>query len=338
MDERLPDRTAAACVRAALTAPSAHNTQPWLFRLGTDRIDVLTDPRRALAVIDPDGRAMHLSVGAAVCNLRLALAAAGWTSRLAGPGRVVLGPRREPGAGVLVLASAIGHRRTNRGPYSAAPVGADALTALRLAAQAPDIRLTVLDPVRRSAVLALTQAADERQRADPAYRCELARWTDADGTRRDGVPARTFGPRATTAPLPLRDFGLTLPAVERTAARFERHPLLVVLHSRRDTPGGWVAAGRALQRVLLTATVHGLATQPMTQALEVPEFRRYLIDPDVRWCPQMILRVGHAQPAPAGPRRDLRTVVLREPGDRPLPRTTAFPRGALVGAGRRSGR
>ncbi|MET7402426.1 nitroreductase family protein [Dactylosporangium sp. NPDC005572] len=330
----LPDRTAAACVRAAVTAPSMHNTQPWLFRLGTDRIEIITDPRRALAVVDPDGRAMHLSLGAAVCNLRLALAAAGWTSRLAGPGLVLLGPQREPSDGMLVLASAIGHRRTNRGPYTATPVGEDVLDALRVAAAGPDVRLTVLDPLRRSAVLALTQAADDRQRGDPAYRCELARWTDADGNRRDGVTARTFGPRAATAALPLRDFGLTLPLAERTAARFERHPLLVVLHSRRDTPDAWVAAGRALQRVLLTATVHGLATQPMTQALEVPDFRRYLEDPDGRWHPQMILRVGHAQPAPAGPRRDIRDMVLREPDQRPLPRSTAFPRTTLAGAGR----
>lgn len=58
---------------AAGAAPSVHNSQPWRLRPTPDarRILVFGDPRRAVAITDPLGRALHVSVGAAVFNLRV---------------------------------------------------------------------------------------------------------------------------------------------------------------------------------------------------------------------------------------------------------------------------
>ncbi|MFG2045182.1 Acg family FMN-binding oxidoreductase [Dactylosporangium sp. NPDC048998] len=337
MNEQLSERAAAACLRAAVAAPSIHNTQPWRFRFDGAGFDVYPDPKRTLESIDPQGREMHISIGAAVCNLRLALAAEGWATRLERGGKNGAAARvapvawREASPSVRALAGAIARRRTNRDPYDDVAVPADALEVLRRAAAADGVRLVVLDPVRRGAVLALTQAAEAWQRADPRYHRELARWTTDRGDRPDGVPAQTFGPRPTTAALPVRDFGLDLPAVERDAARFEPHPNLVVLHSLGDDSGAWLDAGRALERVLLTAAVHGLATQPMTQALEVPRLRRLLAAPGGRWYPQMILRIGYGRPVATGPRRPLRDVLLPAAGTALPVRSTAFSRAEPAG-------
>ncbi|MFI5911866.1 Acg family FMN-binding oxidoreductase [Dactylosporangium sp. NPDC051541] len=320
MAEQLSQRSVAACVRAAVAAPSMHNTQPWRFRFDGTGFDVLADPERALRVADPHGRALHISLGAAVCNLRVALAADGWVSRLAptaepaGAVRVVPVAVRDPSPDIQALALAVARRRTNRDPYADAAVPVAMLESLRRAAATGATRLVVLDPVRRGAVLAITHAADTWLRADPQYRRELARWTSEYGDRRDGVPAALFGAKATTAALPLRDFGLELPTLSREAARFERHPTIVVLHTRGDAPAAWLDAGTALQRVLLTATVHGLSAQPMTQALEVPHLRRLLAAPGGRWYPQMILRIGFGDPVGASPRRPLRTFVPQRTG------------------------
>ena len=67
---------------AASAAPSIHNTQPWLFRPRGRCVDVLVDRRRQLATLDPDGREMFVSVGAAVFNLRVAVRAGGPTNRV----------------------------------------------------------------------------------------------------------------------------------------------------------------------------------------------------------------------------------------------------------------
>jgi nitroreductase len=70
------------CLLAATAAPSIHNTQPWLFRLRGDTVDVLVDRRRQLHTLDPDGREMFVSVGAAMFNLRVAVRAHGWEARV----------------------------------------------------------------------------------------------------------------------------------------------------------------------------------------------------------------------------------------------------------------
>jgi nitroreductase len=68
------------CVRAleraadlAVLAPSVHNTQPWRIGMHLDRMDVRVDRSRQLAVLDPQGRAMVQSVGAAVLTARVRL-------------------------------------------------------------------------------------------------------------------------------------------------------------------------------------------------------------------------------------------------------------------------
>jgi nitroreductase len=67
-----------AAVEAATRAPSLHNSQPWRFLLRDGAIEVRVDPERRLPASDPTGWAARIAVGAAVYNLRLALAVQGW--------------------------------------------------------------------------------------------------------------------------------------------------------------------------------------------------------------------------------------------------------------------
>ncbi len=54
-------------------APSLHNTQPWRFRVRGNGLDLYADPDRRLRAIDPDGREMLISCGAALFGLRLGI-------------------------------------------------------------------------------------------------------------------------------------------------------------------------------------------------------------------------------------------------------------------------
>jgi hypothetical protein len=124
------------------------------------------------------------------------------------------------------------------------------------------------------------------------------------------VPPQAFGPWAALETLPLRDYGLTQPQLQRRDEPFEPYPTILVLSTNGDTADAWVRAGQALQRVLLVATVHDLATTPMSQPLEIPALRELVTDTRTgRWA-QVILRVGYGQPTAVTPRRPLNEVLI----------------------------
>jgi nitroreductase len=313
-----PGRAMAACLQAAIAAPSIHNSQPWLFRPHRTAVDVLVDPRRHLAATDPDRREMYVSVGAALLNLRLAMLARGrqpLVRLLPDPDRpdlaatVSVGPAAAVTPDVSELAEAIPRRQTNRRPFGSTPIPARILEKLTAAARADGASLVVLDRATRTAVLSLTRSAEHQQRADLRYRTELAEWTTSGRHRGDGVPPAAFGPRPELTALPLRDFDLAH-TTDRRVARFEAEPTIAVLYTAGDGLRDWLGAGQALERVLLTATVYGLASTPMTQAIEVPQLRQLLDASEELSIVQSIVRLGYAGRGPQTPRRPLADVLV----------------------------
>jgi nitroreductase len=267
------------CLHAAIAAPSIHNTQPWRYRLRANGIDVYADQTRRLGVVDPSGREVLISVGAALMNLRVAILAHGRVplTRLVPDSsepdrvaRVTFGPPIPVSGTVRMLAQAIPRRHTNRRPFSKAPVPPEVLHELVAAAAVEGGHLAVADPGAREAVLSLVRLAERRERAEPGYWRELREWTAQSPHRRDGVPPEAYGPWSAMEAVPIRDFGLIEPARRRTVEVFETEPTIAVLYSTSDSALQWVITGQALERTLLTATVRGVATTLMTQTARDP--------------------------------------------------------------------
>jgi len=59
-------------LRYAQLAPSLYNTQPWLFRIDGDMIEILAHRRRTLAHADSQERQLMMSTGAVVAALCIA--------------------------------------------------------------------------------------------------------------------------------------------------------------------------------------------------------------------------------------------------------------------------
>jgi nitroreductase len=308
-------------LRAAAAAPSMHNTQPWRFRVrdGGSVIEQFADPHRQLPCADPSGRAMHIACGAALFNLRLAASAEGRATLirlLPDPGAPLLlatarfgGPYRA-GDSERKLYAAIERRHTNRQPYSDEPVPPAVLAEMAEAARIEGAILHFLDRLEAKRILHLVADAESAQLADPSYQAELARWVGGQ-RERDGIPSSALGPRAPDRLTPVRDF---MP--ERTEpvryALFEATPQLAVLSVRFGGRRNWLRAGHALQRVLLTATVAGIATCPLTQPLETAD--AWLVrDPrSESEEPQMILRLGYAPEVRRAPRRPVSDILLND--------------------------
>jgi nitroreductase len=299
-------------IAASVAAPSIHNTQPWRFRLDPDTVtlEIRAVVERGLPHIDPSGRALHVSVGCALFNLRIAVAHYGWepvTRRLPRPGEPdLLATVRLAGttrfAAAPELYNALWLRRSSRFPFSDRPVPASVLTELTEAAHAEGAVLDLPGPTATDRLLRLTRQAEQRNIADTGRAVESRRWVHPPDAESLGMPPETIGPQDFREQIPVRDFGAHRHPAALAARPFEKRPSIAVLSTLHDRRTDWLRAGEALERVLLVATVHGVRASLLHQALEWPDLREQLAD-GRREHAQMVLRLGYGRQGPASPRR-----------------------------------
>jgi nitroreductase len=314
-----------AMAEAARLAPSIHNSQPWRFVADGDRLDVLTDPARSTPAIDPLGRSMWLSCGAAVLNALVTARAAGRACAVSlGPTRnepqlvatLTLGGRIAPAGEDHDLAHAVSRRHTVRTPFDRTPVPADVVRRLRYAVEGEHAWLAVVTRADEVVELAvLTGHAEAAENADDAYRDELSSWLRAAGAdASDGIPLSLVEPGHAHSSVPLRSFVDAEAAVadDEDAPPPVERPLLAVIGTDGDQQVDWTRAGMAMQRLWLTATAEGLSASPMTQALDHAAFRARLssVVGLENGHPQMLLRIGYGQQAESTGRRPMSDVLV----------------------------
>ena len=328
MSAGLRNRTLLHAVDEAILAPSVHNTQPWRFVITGDELELHIDSRRQLAVLDPTGRQLLLSVGCALLNARVSIAAAGHGVRVqrfaSGPGqtlaaRLTLDDTAPVDLALAPLAPSIILRQTNRRQFATDVVPENVLETLQAAATAEEALLRRIVGADDLLTLArLMQHADAQQIADPRYRAELRAWTTNDPVRRDGVRAAAVPHVDGTSgdDVPIRDFDTAgagwLPAETHSTTQ----QCLLVLGTDQDEASDWLRAGEALERIWLELTRLGYVASLFTQVIEVGPLRVQLRD-DLRLglFPHVVLRVGKAPVTPASMRRHVDDVLeLRAEG------------------------
>lgn len=315
-----------ATIRSALSlavrAPSVHNSQPWLWRVGESSVHLYTDRALHLPHTDPDSRDLMLSCGAALNHCVIAFSALGWGSKVHRFPNVADADhlasielhRHRPEAIDIVLAAAIPRRRTDRRHFESWPVATGDIALMGARAARAGVMLRRIDELEHLKRLVIQAAA--RHAADSDYQAELAEWSGRHGSV-TGVPARSTPRSDLSDRLPGRVFARAdlaqTPEVDDCA-------VVIALGTVDDDQTSRLRAGEATSLVLLTATALGLASCPITEPLELPETHAAaaaeIFGSD--GYPQMLLRVGwapvNADPLPAVPRRDLDDVVSRLDG------------------------
>jgi nitroreductase len=310
-------------VESAGAAPSFHNTQPWHFTLNADdMLEVRADLDRALCVADPHTRALHLSCGAALFNLRTAIRMTGFNALVlplpqpAFPPTVLAVVQAEPGRppsfAEREMYQAIWQRHTNRDPFTSEPIPPRVRGELEQAARYEFAHLRMLSEGEACTVLDLAAKASQELADDMAHRIELQRWVGS-GQREDGIPSTALPVRSGHAPSPVRaDISVAAPTDMQPSRRYEESPQLAVLATNDDQPADWLRAGQALQRVLLTATAHGLSASFLYQSIELRDMRGSAAP---RWPwkenPQIVIRFGYGSESGGTPRRQLEDILTR---------------------------
>jgi hypothetical protein len=332
----------------AILAPHSHNLQSWLVDLSTpDEILLRCDLDRLLPETDPFSRQIMMSHGTFLELVDIAARERGLRADIAlfpegafGPGkldarpvaRVRLAP--DPAVRKDPLFAQILARRTNRSLYDPLrPVPPEAWQAMADAVRPNPLRFGFVGPDQPDAL------KRHRAIAAEAWRIELV----TPRTILESFRVMRVGP----AEIDRHRDGLTLldplPVLLNRVGLFDRSKApapdgFVTTGQLRDfddklasTPAFlWmvtdgndrvtqVDAGRAYARVQLAATAHGVAMQPLQQALqEYPEqagphadIRRLLDAPAPPRTVQMWARAGYAPPVGPAPRRGVAAHVVR---------------------------
>lgn len=321
-------------VHSALTlagrAPSVHNSQPWRWKLAPHSVHLFMDRSRLLPVLDPTGRELVISCGAALHHARIAFTAAGWrphVRRFPNPAQpehlaaVELTRMSELDTAAVAAAAVAARRHTDRRPFLPDPVPGELLALLQDAASGEGAVLTFAldDHPRRELMLAIEQAGAQ-QRARPEYQRELADWVGThvaavEGIPTQSVPATGEYPRGT----PSRDFSLAVEG-ELPVPVLDDGAVLAVLATEGDSFDSWLGAGEALSAVLLTASGAGLATCPLSHVGETTAARTAVRENVLahNGQPQMAIRIGwpatHEFPGPLTPRRPVADSIETFPG------------------------
>lgn len=313
-------------VNYAILAPSSHNTQPWLFRIGEQSLGLIADRTRALPVVDPNDRALTISCGAALEHLLVAARRFGRDLTIEDPGNgadpdllatVRLAGTITPRSEDMALFEAIPNRSTTRTKYEKRILPKKLLDACCKLASERGTELTIVEEEsQRIEIADLVADGDRIQFNDSRFRRELAAWVHSRrAASRDGMSGESFGMSDLLSPvgaLIIRTFniGSGVAAGDREKI-LDGSPVLAVFGTHGDGPRDWLAVGRALSRVLLKLTASGATAAFLNQPIEVERLRPRLADAIGRsTTPQLLMRFGYGEAVNRSVRRPVEDVLI----------------------------
>lgn len=310
----------------AVLAPSTRNTQPWRFVLNADALELYADHSRAIGAIDPGGRELVMSCGAALFLLRVA------AERFECAVEVSLFPRygehdflarieMQPGKGIVRelrdLFPAIHNRHTQRMPFDGRKLPEELVRQLEIDAHAEGVIFASLEGEElRKTIAKLVAAGDIQQAGSATFRQQLAGLFRSNlSVRRDGMPGYSHGlgwlrSLLMSGLVEKKGWGEDVARDDFMAVMCA--PCFAVLMTAKDTQFDWLSAGQALARVLLRACNAGVSASFMGQATEIPALREHLQEAlNAKSFPQIMLRMGYGAEAEATPRRPVRAVMSK---------------------------
>src|SRR5271166_4257790 len=311
-----------AAVQLACRAPSLHNSQPWQWVAEGAGLHLYVDHSRILPSTDKSGREAHISCGAVLDHLRVAMAAAGWTAnvdRFPDPDNVDhlasldFSPMRVVTDGHRRRADAIAKRRTDRLPFAPPSNWESVEPLLRNAVAAGTVHLDVIPEELRPELARASKLTESLRLYDSSYHTELYWWT-GHFENSDGIPRSSL---VSSAENDRVDVGRTFPVSahdERRAGIGQDQSTVLVLSTAEDTRDDALRCGEALSAVLLECTLAGMATCTLSHLTELWASRNLISTLTGRAAmPQVLIRVGVApvlgELPPMTPRRPLRDVL-----------------------------
>lgn len=309
-------------VRYATLAASSHNTQPWLFKLESNRISILPDLSRRCPAVDPDDHHLYASLGCASENLLLAARAAGLEGSMlydASTSGVHI-DFEEASAVRSALFDAIPRRQCSRSMYDGLPLRVEELKQLTDASHGNGVSaLFITDAEQKELVCRYVAEGNDAQFSDAEWARELKSWIRFNGKEAVRTGDGLYGPSMGSPAVP-RWLGLAAMKVGFSAKNQNKKDLghirsssaIAIIYSEVDDISHWIEAGRCFQRMALQSTALGLHTAFINQPGEVTKLRsKFACAMGIgNHRPDLIVRIGRGQEMPRSLRRPIEDVIV----------------------------
>lgn len=272
-------------IAGSIYAPSGDNSQPWRFEIDKDIVTIFNLPDQDLTLYNFEQRGSYVAHGALIETMAIIAAEEGCRFE------VTYFPEGVASDCVarLVFSSTprvahpfysfIRSRATNRKRYGKTPLSPEQRTALFSAVPAP-MKLTLVEDVVKKQALATALTVNERLLLENKILHDFLfthiRWNEAEEKKyKSGLYAKTLElapPKLFMFKLCrnwsllqiLNKLGLSKLIAKDNASVFAASPALGAVTIEQASPKAFVEAGRAIQRLWLTATSLGLGFQPVT--------------------------------------------------------------------------
>ncbi|TSC63564.1 MAG: hypothetical protein Athens041674_53 [Parcubacteria group bacterium Athens0416_74] len=276
-------------LHAGVQAPSGDNSQPWSFKIDGDAIIVLCHPQMDHPVLNVDARGTYLATGALIENMVIAArhegldASVRYFERDGETARMVLSYGSEKGHH---LYPAIANRHTHRGAYET-PLDASSLELLTVETE-EHCRMTLI--TKPAAIRRIAEASTLMEETALSIKklhylfFKSLLWSVRENE--SGTPGLFI--KTTELPAPVQGMfrvirhwplmrifhvlGLPKAAAKSNAEVYASSGAIAALFVTRTEPQDFIAAGRCMQRIWLSATHAGLSAQPLAGLIYLAEY------------------------------------------------------------------
>jgi hypothetical protein len=273
-----------ALLKAAVRAPSTHNSQPWRFGITGNALHLYRDSRIQLPQSDPVHRYAHVSIGFLLHHVVIL---ARWLSMdpkvtLVCSGDHIAdisfsGARQAPDVPALIRT--IFTRRNRRGEFDRVPIPQKVLDAATHPDDAPiplpETR-SITDPKAVNIVAEATAANMLRVYARRPFRREMSRWITPTGSRRvTGLPGYSLNQPLVLSwilPTMIRFINMGGVLAKLNRASIASAPALFGFGAP-DEAGGWLSTGYAASHAALTLIASGYDYSVFVASIEYPDTR-----------------------------------------------------------------
>jgi hypothetical protein len=267
-----------------ILAPSTHNSQPWLFKITDNLIEVYKNPKYYLPYADPLNRDLYISIGCCLENLVIASKYFKIFEKL----EIILNDdlvarmlfkdvmnNHAPDLNFKKYIDSIKTRQNVRGIFEDQSIDDNIIDEVSALNTFNDLQILFLKDKEKIKIMGeLTAEGLRRAYYNKNFRKEMSSWiySDVIGKRKDGIP--TFAlkapfPFSIILPYLVRFFNIGKKLGELNRISIASAPLSIAIFSKKNEPETWVRVGMLGEKVMLHFNSKGIKTSIFVPAIEM---------------------------------------------------------------------